>query len=370
MKFKVPYTNFPISFEKLEVEILDSVKRVMSEGNFILRGDVNQFEENIASFLKVRYCVGVNSGTDALYLALKALNLKEEDEVITVSHTFVATIAAIVHGGAKPVLVDIGDDFNIDANVIERAITKNTKAICPVHMGGRVSRMDIIESLARKYNLKIVEDAAQALGAKFKGKSAGTFGDFGCFSMHPMKVLGSAGDAGALVSSSKDYAEQIKLLRNHGQKAGEDLALFGFSSRLDNLQAAILNTKFKHLSHWIGRRRTLASIYHGGLINQKSVMLPPPPENETDDYYDIFSSYVIRVEERDVLNSHLRNRGIESFIHWPKPLHHHAKLNLQHFKLPKTEEISLQAISLPIDPELTSDQINFIINSINTFYEN
>lgn len=368
MEYKVPFVDFPKHYYTYEDELIAAIKNVLSKGDLILRGAVSQFEHDIASFLGVRYAVGVNSCTDAMYFSLLAAGVGSGDEVTTVAHTFVATVADIVHCGATPILVDVGDDHNMNIDLIEEAITPRTKAIMPVHLNGRVCDMGKLMKIASQHNLLVIEDAAQALGATFDGKKAGSFGVAGCFSFYPAKSLGAAGDAGIIVTDSEEIAEQARLYRDHGRETKEDTALFGYNSRLDNLQAAILNVKFKYLPQWIERRRELANIYQQGLCDLPYLRLPPPPESD-DRYFDTYQNYVIRAQDRDKLFAYLAESGIETLISWPKPMHHQKALNLSHFHLPMTEQLSREVLSLPMNTELTNDQVELVIDSVRRFYK-
>lgn len=368
MPYKVPFVNYPEHYRRIWDEVLGAITEVLSRGDLILRDQLRHFEENIASFIGVKYAVGLNSGTDALYLSLKAAGLGPGDEVITVAHTFVASVAVIVHCGATPILVDVDEDYNMDVGQVEKAISPRTKAIMPVHLNGRLCNMERLMKIATKRNLVVIEDAAQALGASFDGKKAGSFGLTGCFSFYPAKILGTAGDGGILTTNSEDVAEKVRLLRDHGQRrATGDILFYGFNSRLDNLLAAILDVKLKHLPEWIERRRELAALYHRGLSKLSSVKLPPPSGSQNR-YFDVFTNYVIRARERDRLVAYLKEQSIEVLISWAKPMHHHDALNLRHFKLPMTEQISSEVISLPLFPELSNQQIEFVIDTIHKFY--
>ena len=369
MQYKVPFVNYPAHYHTMEKELDAAIKEVLSRGDLILRDQLRQFENSIASFLGVDYAIGVNSGTDALYLSLKAAGVGSGDEIITVAHTFVATVAVIVHCGAAPVLVDVGDDYNMDLDQLEQAITPRTRAIILVHLNGRLCDMERLMSIAGKHNLIVIEDAAQALGASFDGKKAGAFGLTGCFSFYPAKILGGVGDGGMVVTNNGEIAEEIRLLRDHGQRRETgDILCFGFNSRLDNLQAAILNVKLKHLPLWIERRRELANLYHQGLKDLPYLKLPPPPQSNNR-YFDVFTNYVVRAQERDKLASHLRECGIEVLISWPKPMHHHKALGLNHFHLSRTEQISREVLSLPLIPEISNEQVEYVIESVHRFYK-
>ena len=370
MSYKVPFVGYPVQYRNLENEILPAVKEVLFKGDLILREQVRQFENNVASFSGATHAIGLNSGTDALYLSLRAAGIDPGDEVITVAHTYVATVAAIVHCGAIPILIDVDEDHNMNLEQIENAITPKTKAIMPVHLNGRLCNMEKLMAIAQKHNLLVVEDAAQAMGATFDGQKAGSFGLTGCFSFYPAKILGAYGDAGIVVTSNDELADKIRLLRDHGhQRSTDEFVLYGFNSRLDNLQAAILNVKFRHLPAWIERRREIAGLYQEGLSDISQIELPPAPQN-SGKYFDVFQNYVIRSPERDKLVNHLRESGIEILISWPIPMHHQKALNLSHFHLPETESISREVLSLPLYPELDNKQVEHVIESIHQFYKN
>ena len=366
--YKVPFVNYPEHYRRIWDEVMEAITEALSKGDLILRDQLRRFEENVASFVGVKYAVGVNSGTDALLLSLKSAGVGPGDEVITVAHTFVATVSVIVQCGAKPILVDIGEDMNMDMEHVEKAITPKTKAIVPVYLNGRMCDMGRLREIANKHDLIVIEDAAQALGAAFDGKAAGSFGLTGSFSFYPAKMLGAAGDGGIAVTNDGEIAEKIRLLRDHGyQRSTGDILYYGYNSRLDNLQAAILNVKLKYLPGWIERRRELASRYHQGLSDLQELKLPPPRSG--DRYFDVYQNYVVRDKERDKLVAHLRKSGIEILISWPKPMHYHEALGLTHFHLPKTEQISKEVLSLPMYPELSDEQIEFVIESVRDFYK-
>jgi dTDP-4-amino-4,6-dideoxygalactose transaminase len=367
--YKVPFVNYPEHYRRIWDEVMEAITEALSKGDLILRDQLRQFEENIASFVGVKHAVGVNSGTDALFLSLKAAGVGQGDEVITVAHTFVATVSVIVQCGATQVLVDIGEDMNMDVNQVKKAITPRTKAIIPVYLNGRMCKMDELMGIANEHNLLVIEDAAQALGAKFDGKKAGSSGLSGCFSFYPAKMLGAAGDGGVVVTNDEEIAEKIRLLRDHGyQRTTGEMLCYGYNSRLDNLQAAILDVKLKYLPEWIERRRELANKYYEGLSDLQELKLPPPPHSN-DLFFDVYQNYVIRAKERDRLVEHLSDSGIEILVSWPKPMHHHEALGLGHFHLPKTEHISNGVLSLPMYPELGDEQVKFVIDSVRRFYE-
>jgi len=369
MVYKVPFVNYPEHYRRMWNEVTGAISEALSKGDLLLRGQLKQFENDIASFIGVKYAVGLNSGTDAMFLSLKAAGIGLGDEVITVAHTFVATISAIVYCGAKPILVDVGEDMNMDLEQVEQKICPKTKAILPVDLNGRLCNMGKLMKMADEHNLRIIEDAAQALGASFNGKKAGSFGLAGCFSLYPAKILGAAGDGGFATTNDEEMNEKIRLLRDHGQdrKTGKIL-FYGFNSRLDNIQAAILNVKLKYLPRWIERRREIAKSYHEGLSDLDEVKLPPPPTT-TGPYYDVYQNYVIRVKDRDELVKFLEKNGVETMVSWRIPNHLQPSLNLKHFSLPNTEKLSCEVLSLPTYPELTDEQVHYVIDVIHDFYE-
>lgn len=365
--FRVPFVDFRSQFRALENETLGAVRNVLANGDFILRDEVKGFEKSLASFLGVDYAVGVNSGTDAMYLTLVAAGIGPGDEVITVAHTYVATIAVIVHCGATPVLVDVKDDFTMDMDELEQAVTPRTKAIIPVHLNGRVCDMERLMDIASRRKLLVIEDAAQALGGTFDEKRAGSFGLAGCFSFYPAKLLGAAGDAGLVATNDRQLTERLRLLRDHGRSTKDELACFGFNSRLDNLQAAILNVKFRHVPDWIEKRRELAAVYHRGLSDVPQVKPPPPPES-VGRYFDVFQNYVVRAERRNELREHLNACGIETLVSNPVPVHHQPALQLARFALARTERFAGEVLSLPLHTELSGAQVEWVVDAIRSFY--
>jgi dTDP-4-amino-4,6-dideoxygalactose transaminase len=362
---QVKYIYLDRQYRAQRDDILAAVDGIFTRSAFILRPEVATFEAEMASRVGVAHAVGVNSGTDALVIGMHALDLPPGSEVLTVAHTFVATIGAIVQRGLKPMLVDIADDYNMDPDSAAAAITPKTRGIMVVHLNGRVAQMDRIAALAKRHGLAVMEDAAQALGAKFKGKGAGSFGDCAAFSLHPMKVLGAAGDAGFLTTSDAELADDFRMLRNIGQRRKNEFETYAYNSRLDTLQAAILLVKLAKLDHWIARRRELAARYHAALSRSNTLRLPPPPSD--GDYFDIYSSYAIRHERRDALAEHLTKAGIETMIHWWPPLCRQPQLGLENLDLPVTERISQEVLSIPIDPDMTDQEQDYVIEKILDF---
>ncbi len=368
MEFKVPFVNYKLQYQNLKEEMDSVIQGVLSRGDLILRQDVEEFEKNLASITGTKYAVGLNSGTDALILSLKAAGIGSGDEAITVSHTFLASIAAIIHVGAKPILIEVKEDFTIDVDKIEEVVTEKTKAILPVHLNGRVCQMDKLMDIARKHDLIVIEDAAQALRAEFKGKRAGSFGKAGCFSFYPAKILGAYGDAGGVTTDDEEIAEKIRLFRDHGQKTKTEIVCYGWTARLDNLQAAVLNVKFKYLPEWIKRRREMAAVYDKGLKDISVIKLPCAPDSNKD-HFDVFQNYVLKAQKRDELFNFLKEKGVETLIKDPIANHHHEKLGLSDFKLPYTEKLAQEVISLPLYPELTQEQTEYVIECVKNFYE-
>ena len=287
------------------------------------------------------------------------------DEVVTVAHTFVATISAIVHTGATPVMVDVADDYNIDIDRLEQAITRRTKAILCVHLNGRVCDMDRIREIADKHGVVVIEDAAQALGATFNGQHAGSFGVAGCFSFYPFKILGGFGDGGALTTNDPKVARMAALLRYNGEdrETGE-YHHHGYTALLDNVQAAVLDVKLKHLPAWIEHRREIAERYTTALDGLNGISLPPADDRRR---CDVFQNYVIRTADRDSLQAHLTRSGIETLIHWPKPIWTHAGLGLPNPGLPKTERLCREVLSLPMSAETTPDHVDVVVQAIGEF---
>lgn len=372
---KVPFVNYPLQYKNIKKELNFNINRILSRGDLVYRDDIQKFEKDIASYVGDKFGIGTDSCTGAMFISLKGAGIGPGDEVITVSHTYVATIDVIVHCGATPVLVDVRDDFNINPDLIEKAITSKTKAIMPVHLNGRACEMDKIMAIAKKHNLIVIEDTAQSLGAKYDGKMAGSFGLTGCFSFYPAKILGSYGESGMAVTNDENLADKLYLLRDHGERPGyrktdkslKLIELYGFNTILDNMQATVLNVKFKYFPKWVLRRRKIAEIYHKGLDGVGDVILPPAPEQGR--YFDVYQNYVIRTKRRDELIDYLDKKGVETLVSWRIPNHKQERLtNLNKFNLPKTEQISKEVISLPMYPELTDGQVKYVVDCIKKFY--
>lgn len=364
MAYRVRFVNYPEQYRRLKPEMDGAIRRVLENGDFILRQDVREFEERMAARLGVKHAVGLNSGTDALYLSLLALGIGPGDEVITVAHTFLATVGAIVNCGATPILVDVGEDHNMDVDLAAKAVTSRTKAVIPVHLNGRMCDMQKTMALADAQGLAVIEDAAQALGATFMSRPAGSFGATACYSFYPAKILGTPGDGGMVVTSDDALARQLRGLRDNGRVNWQDQVIgFGFNSRLDNLHAAILNVKLSHLDEYIARRREIARTYHDALKDVPGLRLPPPPA-DTGPYFDVYQNYVVRSPRRDELAASLKEQGIETLISWPLPMHQQKALNLAHFHLPETEALSREVLSLPMYPEMSDSDVQTVVAAV------
>lgn len=351
---------------RIEQEVMDTMRDVLSKGDLIMRQQMLDFERNLAAFVGTSDAVGVSNCTDGLRLILEALEIGPGDEVITVSHTFMATMAVIHHVGATPVLVDVGEDHNMDVDLVEAAITARTRAIIPVYLNGRLVLMDRLMDIARRHNLHVIEDTAQALGGAYMGVRGGAWGIAGAFSFYPAKLLGAYGDAGAVVTSDPDLAERLRELRDHGRVSKTGFSGYGWNCRLDNLQAAILDLKLTKVPGWIEQRRTLAAIYDEELSGVAGVKRPPGPDGGP--YFDIYQNYVIEAERRDDLVSHLASKGIETLVS-PGPVPNHKQpVGLDHFHLPKTEELCAHVVSLPLNNELDEDQVLEVAGAIKDFY--
>ena len=362
--YKVRFVNYPRHYNTYKAEFDATLSDIIEKGDFILRQHLEDFEEHFSTYTNVEYAVGVNSGTDALFFSLKALGVGKGDEVITVAHTFLATVGAIVNNGGTPTLIDVTLDYNMDTSQIRDAITPKTKALLPVHLNGRLCDMKEIQEIAQEHDLLVIEDAAQALGARFDGTISGSFGDVSCFSFYPAKVLGTIGDGGMLTTNDEQVAKRVRELRDNGRTVSGGVNGYGYCSRLDNLHAAILDFKLKHIPQWIERRRSLARMYHDGLQGCPYLTLPP---YDGDSHFDVFQNYVVMHPERDRLVEHLRQSGVEVLISWPVPMHHHESLGLQGIQLPKTEQISREVISLPMYPDLHDDEVEFVIEAVKSF---
>ena len=347
---QVKFIDFPKQYRKYQSEIDGAISRVLNSGRLILQKEVEEFEEKLANYVGTKYAIGVNSGTDALFLSLKLAGVKQGDEVITVGHKFHATVEAIVWNGAKPVLVDVRNDSLMDIGKVYAAITDKTTAVIPVHlMGDMVNLFPFIDTIPT--HIKVIEDACQALGASEVGKKAGSWGLAGCFSFYPAKILGAYGDAGAVTTNDEALANELKNMRNHYKY---NPGKYGFNSRLDNLQAAILSVKIDHVDEMIARRAEIAKMYDKGLTTE--VLIPTQREGR------VYQDYIIRTNQRDALAEFLKESGIETMkndYHFPDDL-------------PKpdwTNVLESQTLRLPCNDVLEDKEVNYVIDCVNAFFE-
>lgn len=364
----VPFFDYKAFYSSQETEFSAAIQDVLSRGAFILQQDLRDFEQALADYLGVKHAIGLSNCTDALIVALRTAGIGPGDEVIFPSHTFVASPSSIHWVGATPVPVECGADHLIDPDAIKPAITSKTKAIMPVSLNGRACTFDPVVQVANEHGLTIVEDSAQALGSKYKGKFAGTFGVSGTFSFYPAKILGCFGDGGALVTNDDDVAYKTKLYRDHGrdEETGE-IEQWGFNFRLDNLQAAILHVQFKNYDATIDRRRRIAAMYEKGLRDLEQLTLPPAPDSDPD-HFDVYQNYEIEADRRDDLRQFLRDNGIGTLIQWAgKAVHQHEKLGFR-VSLPKTERLFQRCLLLPINLFLSDDDVQYVIEKVREFY--
>ena len=365
----IPLADLKAQYNSMKPEIDNAIQGVLNSTSFIMGEELERFEEKFALFCNTKYAIGVANGSDALILSLRACGIGKGDEVITVPHTFIATAEAISNVGGKIIFVDIDSKtYTIDVSKIEEKISNKTKAIIPVHLYGQPADMDPIIKLAKKFNLKIIEDAAQAHGAEYKDKKVGSMGDVACFSFYPGKNLGAYGDAGMITTNSEEIAKKVKLLRNHGRITKKyEHEIEGYSSRLDNLQAAILRVKLKYLNKWNDLRRRNAKKYNELLSNIGGINTP----YEADYAKHVYHLYVVRTEERDKLREELKSNGVTTGIHYPIPLHLQPAYNYLGYKrgdFPITEECSKEILSLPMFAELGDRHIEEIVKLIKNYY--
>ena len=362
---KVPYVNLAAQWVKEREDLLPILDQALASGAYVGGESVERFEAAVAAYCGTKHAVALNSGTDALVCALHALGIRPGDEVITPPNSFIASTAAIVHLGAVPVFVDVLPDQNIDPSLIEAAITPKTRGIMPVHLTGRVANMDAVNDIARTTKLFVIEDAAQSFGSKWQNKLSGALGDVGCFSAHPLKNLNACGDSGFVTTDDEQVAEKILLMRNHGLIDRNNVEVFGMVSRMDALQAAILNFRLAHLHETIEARRRNANLYQQ-LLDPEFVYFPP----EKDEEFNTYHTVVIQVDRRDELRASLAACGVETAIHYPIPIHLQAagrRLGHQEGDFPVTELQATRILTLPINQSLSEEQIHFVAGKVNHF---
>ncbi len=369
---KVPLLDLKRQYKYIKNDILPDIGELMENQTFILGDQVGRFEQAVASYCNCEYCIGVASGTDALILALDEAGVKNGDEVITTPFTFFSSASSIARVGATPVFVDIDErTFNIDINKIHKKITDKTKAILPVHIFGQAADMDFILSLAKEYNLKVIEDAAQAIGTTYKGKKVGSLGNFGCLSFFPSKNLGAFGDGGMILTKTLGDYERLRAMRMHGETKKYHHNFIGYNSRLDAIQALVLSKKLKYLNNWHEMRREHAHRYNE-LFEKKELLEFVTPPYETTVSYHIYNQYTIKAKKRDELKQFLDENNIGNAIYYPLPLHLQNCFEYLGYKkgdLPIAEMVSKEVLSLPVFPELTEEEQNFVVDKIEEFYK-
>jgi dTDP-4-amino-4,6-dideoxygalactose transaminase len=361
---KVPFLDLKVQYESIKAEIHESMQNVMEKTAFAGGEFVDRFEREFADYCGVPYAVGLANGTDALWLALWSLGIGRGDEVITVPNTFIATVEAISIAGATPVFVDIDEKtYNMNPEKLENAITKNTRAIIPVHLYGQMADMGPILEIARRYDLYVIEDASQAHGAEYKGKRAGSMGDIGCFSFYPGKNLGAYGEAGAMVTSSEEIATRARMLRDHGQSQKYYHSIVGTNARMDGLQGAILSVKLKYLEAWTRQRREHAARYTDKLKGVRGVVTP----FEYPDGRHVYHIYSLMVDHPENVQERLKEQGVFCARHYPVPIHlqkAYSFMNLREGCFPVAERCSRNQLSLPMFAELQDEQVDFVCDTI------
>ena len=365
---KVPFLNLGPIHKALRAEMVDRFKRIYDSNWFVLGEQLHDFENNYAKFNNTNYALGVSNGLDALYLSLKALGIGEGDEVIVPANTFIASILAVSYVGATPIFVEPRiTTYNINPDNIEEAISSRTKAVMPVHLYGQACEMDAILAIAKKHDLYVIEDNAQAHGASFKKKKTGSWGVINATSFYPGKNLGALGDGGAITTDDQELAEKIKMLRNYGSKEKYKHDIIGYNKRLDELQAAFLNVKLQYLNEWTKERQKIASEYDKRLNGIGDLILP----NLHPDSVHVYHLYVVRTEKRNALKEYLSNNQVDTLIHYPIPPHlqkAYSKLRYDLGDFPITEELSRTVLSLPLWPGMKDKHINYIIKKIKFFF--
>lgn len=364
---KVPFATFLPMHNEIRKDLDKAYNQVLDRSYFIQGEECTKFEEEFAEYCSAKYCIGVATGLDALWLVLKAMGIGKSDEVIVPSNTFIATALAVSFVGAKPVFVEPTiETYNIDVTKIEEKINEKTKAIIAVHLQGRAADMDAVNAIAKKYKLKVIEDAAQAHGTKYKGKKVGTLGDAAAFSFYPGKNLGALGDGGCVVTNDKKLADKVRALGNYGSDYKYHHIYQGTNSRLDEIQAAFLRVKLPHLDRWNADRKRIAEKYLQEITNPL-IKLPLASDNEYEHIYHVF---VIRCDERDELEKYLNDKGIGTVKHYPIPMHlqeAYKELGLKQGNLTIAEEISNTVLSIPMYYGMTDEEVNYVVNTINNF---
>lgn len=341
---------------------------VMSRGAYILQKDLAQFETNLKKFLGVKHAFGVADGTNALLLALRAAGIDQGDEVILCSHTYIATAAAVHYAGATPILVECGADHMIDPEQVNKAVTEKARVIMPTQLNGRTCDMDALQEVADQNGLIIIEDAAQALGSRFKDKFAGTFGLAGTFSFYPAKLLGCFGDGGAIITNDDEMARKLYLLRDHGRNEEGEVITWGTNCRLDNIQAAVLDWKLKTFEKVVTRRREIASMYQQALGDIDDLVLPPAPGDDGR-HFDVYQNYELESGHRDAIKKYLADHGVGTIVQWGgKAVHQLSGLGFEEIRLPVTEKMTSRFLMLPMHTALSDEDVEYICECIRGFY--
>lgn len=365
---EVPFFRYPHAFTQHKDEVLSAIHSVLDRGSFILQEDLREFEKEVADFVGSKHAIGVADGTESMILALLSAGIGAGDEVIFCSHTYIATADAIHFVGATPVPCDMGSDNLMDPEDVRTRITDKTKVIMPTQLNGRVCDMTRLQEIADEHDLLIIEDSAQALGAKFDGKCAGTFGYAGSISLYPAKVLGCFGDGGLLFTQDDETAKVLRQLRDHGRNDEGVVVRWGLNSRLDNLQAAVLRVKLRYFTKDIERRREIAVRYSRELQDITALTLPPCPGSEPKQF-DIFQNYELQADSRDELQPYLRERGIGTIVQWAgKAVHQFPELELGEHSLPNVEAFFTRCLLLPMNTSLTNDEITYTCEQVRAFY--
>ena len=362
---KVPYVNLAAQHAPIKEKLLKAIGRVIDHGQFVLGPEVEEFEKRFAALCGVRFAITLNSGTDALVLALRVLGIGPGDEVITAPNSFVSSTSCIALAGARPVFVDVREDYNLDPDKIEKTVTPRTKAILAVHLTGRPADMDAILAIAKRHRLSVIEDAAQAILAEYRDKRVGSFGQMGCFSLHPLKTLNACGDGGVVTTNDESFSRHLKLLRNLGLENRDDCTQWSSNSRLDTMQAACLLVKLDFVTEWTEKRRANAALYQKLLGGLREVQVPQDRPFEKSVYH----TFVIQADRRDDLKNFLADNGIGTAVHYPVPIHKQSVAGeLEAGKFPVTEKLAERILSLPIHQDLTTDDIEYVSEKIHEFY--
>jgi dTDP-4-amino-4,6-dideoxygalactose transaminase len=363
---KVPFVYFSREFKYLKKKLNNKFNKLSLKGEYILGKELKIFEESIRKYLNAKYVLGVGNWTEGAIMLFKALGFKQNEEIITVSNSFIATCGAIVFAGLKPKLVDVGEDLNIDINQVENQITNKTRAIMPVHLSGIPANMNKLKKICKKNNLYLIEDAAHAFGAKYNGKSLGSIGDVGIFSLHPRKNLHVLGDGGLIVTNSKSIYKKILLMRNHGLISRNESLVWGTNTRLDNLQAGFGNVMIKKISQWNKFQLNIAKKYSSNLKNIVQIPIYNPKKSNPT-----FHQYIIRTKYRDKLKKFLAKNKIDTAIHYPTPIHLQKAYKdlFGKINLPNTTKYSKEILSLPINPFMKKKEIDYVIKKIKEFFE-